>query len=292
MRCPRVFIRHLANSRVLIPSAKGGTAGFLQEPIAFWTQQPPGGSLADVNTQTAVPELPANVPVNSPVNLPDVGDLMSDSQPVQSASDGMSKSFVPRRVSRRARNTSNYLKDYLCWLDLQVLSLVRLWANRRPYLHYITGKKWNIWKVQWKQSYLTFLFAGNDLVLTTNTYCDFNAALIFSLMDEKWYKLCPKLKLNNRIYRNVSIFNTSTKISHSFQGFHRDIVNLLEFGVSCNTLLSSPKFAIGRPISIWELKQSGRKEWCKVQYLAIWYPIENLLYMYKLCLMTVRDTLF
>ena len=35
-------------------------------------------------------------------------------------------------------------------------------------------KIWNIWIVQWKHSYLTFLFAGNDLALTINRYCDFN----------------------------------------------------------------------------------------------------------------------
>ena len=35
--------------------------------------------------------------------------------------------------------------------------------------HCITSKKiWNIYIVQWKHSYLTFLFAGNDLALTIN----------------------------------------------------------------------------------------------------------------------------
>ena len=48
-------------------------------------------------------------------------------------------------------------------------------------------KIWNIWIVQWKHSYLTFLFAENDLALTINRFCDFNAALTFSLMDEKCY---------------------------------------------------------------------------------------------------------
>ena len=38
-------------------------------------------------------------------------------------------------------------------------------------------KIWNIWIVQWKHSYLTFLFTGNHLALTITRYCDFNAAL-------------------------------------------------------------------------------------------------------------------
>ena len=70
-----------------------------------------------MNAQTAVPELPANLPVNSPVNLPDVGNPMSDSQPVQTTSNGMSKLFIPRRVLSHARNTSNYL-DHYCSLHI------------------------------------------------------------------------------------------------------------------------------------------------------------------------------
>ena len=43
----------------------------------------PSVQLADVNTQTVVPELPVNLPLKSPVNLPDAGNPMSDSQPVR-----------------------------------------------------------------------------------------------------------------------------------------------------------------------------------------------------------------
>ena len=43
-------------------------------------------------------------------------------------------------------------------------------------IHY-RQKIWNILKAQWKQSYLTFRFAGDGLAPTTNEYCDFNATL-------------------------------------------------------------------------------------------------------------------
>ena len=57
---------------------------------------------AEVNTQSTVPELsidlpaqelPVNLPMNSPVNLPDTGDLMSGPHLVQSMSDCMTSSF-------------------------------------------------------------------------------------------------------------------------------------------------------------------------------------------------------
>ena len=35
----------------------------------------------------------------------------------------------------------------------------------------------NIWKVQWEDSYLKFLFAEYGFASTTNKYCGFNATL-------------------------------------------------------------------------------------------------------------------
>ena len=75
---------------------------------------------------------------------------------------------------------------------------------------YTTGKKYGIFgKHSTKKTYLTFWFAGNDLALTTNKYCDFNATFICSVMDEKLNFHCPTLKIYNRMFRNVSflIFN-------------------------------------------------------------------------------------
>ena len=43
----------------------------------------------------------------------------------------------------------------------------------------------------------------------TNTYCDFNATLTCSVMDEKYNLQCPKLNIYNGIYRNVSFHDMS-----------------------------------------------------------------------------------
>ena len=49
------------------------------------------------------------------------------------------------------------------------------------------------------------------------------------------------------IYRNESIFNTSINFPAGFQDFHHGIVNLLEFSVSSNNLLSSRKMCDRSP---------------------------------------------
>ena len=51
------------------------------------------------------------------------------------------------------------------------------------------------------------------------------------------------------------------------------------------------KYSTGHRITIWALKQNGRTMRLKVQYLAIWYHIENLLHLYKSCLQKFRETL-
>ena len=54
---------------------------------------------------------------------------------------------------------------------------------------------------------------------------------------------------------------------------------------------SSLLASIGRRTQNWALKQSGRNEWLKVQYIVIWYPIENLLHLYESCSRKLRETL-
>ena len=64
----------------------------------------------------------------------------------------------------------------------------------------------NIWNTQLQYSHLIFWFTGNGLAPNTNKYCDLNATLTCSVMDEKCNLQCPKLKTNYRMYRNVSLF--------------------------------------------------------------------------------------
>ena len=66
-------------------------------------------------------------------------------------------------------------------------------------LHY-QQKLWNIWKAQWRHSYLTFWFAWNDLALIPNKYCAFNTTLICSVMGEKCNLQCLEVKIHNKIY--------------------------------------------------------------------------------------------
>ena len=101
----------------------------------------------------------------------------------------------------------------------------------------------------------------------------------------------PKLKMHNRIYRIVSFFNTSPKIAHSLKDIHHYIVNLWQFCVRSKIRFwHDAKFSNGRDITIWALNQNDGTVWLKVQYLTIWYHIENLLHLYKSCLQKWRET--
>ena len=93
-------------------------------------------------------------------------------------------------------------------------------------VHTLPAKSLEYFEAQWKQSHLTFWFAGNGLAPTTTKYCHFNAFLMHSVRGEKYNLQCPKLKLHKIIYGDLSFFNTSHNISHSFQGIHHYIVNL------------------------------------------------------------------
>ena len=75
----------------------------------------------------------------------------------------------------------------------------------------------------------------------------------------KFNLICPKLRLHNRIYRNVSFVNALPKISHSVLDDYHYIVNLCEFWVwSIIRCCHHPKFATGRRITIGALKQNGK----------------------------------
>ena len=151
-------------------------------------------------------------------------------------------------------------------------------------------KIWNIWRAQWKHSLRTFWFAGNGLAPTTSKYCYFNATLTGDVMDENCNLQYPKLKLYNTIYRNMPYFDTWLKMTHNFQNIHHCIAHVWEFCMhSMIRYWHHAQCGIGRQISIWALKQNGRTVWLKVSYFVIWYHMENLLHLYKPCLLKLGE---
>ena len=93
-------------------------------------------------------------------------------------------------------------------------------------IHY-RKKLWNIWKAQWKHSYLTFWFDGHGLAPNTNkNYCYFNAILTCGVIGEN--AIC-----NVRIWLytmdGTGMYHYSPKISRNFQCIHHYIVNLWTF---------------------------------------------------------------
>ena len=90
--------------------------------------------------------------------------------------------------------------------------------------------------------------------------CYFDSRLKCSGVVDKWKCQCPNLRIYNRIYRNVSFFNSSTKLFHNFQGIYHYIVNLWTFCVySIIRYWHHAKFVTRCRITIWALKQNGRK---------------------------------
>ena len=79
-------------------------------------------------------------------------------------------------------------------------------------------------------------------------------------MDEKCNLQCRKLKIHNRIYRNYHLLSLHPKFFNNFQDIHHCIVNLRN--VCLCTIIRMwyhAKSAISRWITIWALKQNGRK---------------------------------
>ena len=47
-----------------------------------------------------------------------------------------------------------------------------------------------------------------------NKYCDFDATVMCGVKDDKCHLQCLKLKMHNRVCRNMSYFNTPRRIPH------------------------------------------------------------------------------
>ena len=94
---------------------------------------------------------------------------------------------------------------------------------------------WDIWKVQWKPSYVTIWFAGNGLAPTTNKHCDFIATLmcggtsgnftglagIVNAIVDKTANIC-----RSRVWQIVLIFITAIE-SYSITGGRETIKMLI-----------------------------------------------------------------
>ena len=111
----------------------------------------------------------------------------------------------------------------------------------------------------------------------TNIKTLMQLSCVVSVLDENCNLQCPKLKWHIRMYRTVSFWNTSLKIARA------SIIRLWIFGnfvcVQWCFIWHHTKFATGCRITIWALKQNSKMVWLKVQYLVIWYHIENLLHL-------------
>ena len=154
-------------------------------------------------------------------------------------------------------------KKYLSHLPLKLVG--------RAYLYTLPEKSMEYSKSTMKTPVFDISIGWKWLGINHKPVLRFNATLTCSVMDEKRNSQCPKLEIHNRMDRNVSFLNTSPKISHSFQCILHYMVNLWDF-CACSMIRywHHVKFASGRRIKIWALKQNGRKVWLKLQY-----PVKN-----------------
>ena len=103
---------------------------------------------------------------------------------------------------------------------------------------------------------------------------------------------CPKVKIHNKIFRNMSFLilflksPTTSKVSTIILRIYKKCV----YSVIHNW--HDANFTTVRRITILVLKQNGRKVLLKVQYLVIGCPKENLLHLYELYLLKFSTSLF
>ena len=111
-----------------------------------------------------------------------------------------------------------------------------------PDFPYTTSKKYGINDVFGKYSgntWIWLLICGNGLAPTTNKYCDFNATLMCSIMNENCNLQSSKSKIPNWMHKIVSFFYTLLKIPHNFYGNNHYVVNLWQFCVHYSDVIMS-----------------------------------------------------
>ena len=109
-----------------------------------------------------------------------------------------------------------------------------------------------------------------------------------SVVEQKRNLQCPKLKIHNRIDGNVSFINiskfiTTLRVSIIMLWWYGNCVCIQLFvtGIMQNFLPVTCR------ITIWAPQQNGRTISLTVPYLVIVYTDENLLQLYKSCLVQV-----
>ena len=101
-------------------------------------------------------------------------------------------------------------------------------------------------------------------------------------------KRVPEFAGNSFEPTKTSIVTPTCSGMDNFQHIYHYIVNVwINYSVIFTGIA---KIATGRWMTIRELKQNNIKVSLKVQYLALWYPFENLLYLYQSCLPNLRET--
>ena len=115
---------------------------------------------------------------------------------------------------------------------------------------------------------------------------DCDAISMCSVISIKCNLQCPKFKIQNRIYKIFSIRRPK------YPTFRISIITLWidwkYFACSIIHYWNDAKCSTGGRIAIWALQQNDRMVWCKVQYLVIWYHIENRFHFYKSCLLILK----
>ena len=143
---------------------------------------------------------------------------------------------------------------------------------------YTIGKIWNIWKAQREHSYLTCWFARNGFAPATNKYCDFNVNFMCRVMVEKCNLQCPKWRIHNRMYRNVTVIILRLHFSHNnFSPVHCE-----SMGICVCTIISylpHAKFAIGHWITIWNQMAERCDSWCSILPFGILAKICSFVYI-------------
>ena len=115
-----------------------------------------------------------------------------------------------------------------------------------------------------------------DILICKASITYLNTVLMCSVMGQICNLQCPKLKISNRIYSNLSFPDISLTISHNFQDIPHHIMNILIFcAQSIIRYWNYSKLSTGRRITILALKQMAER--CRILPFVILAKIRFIL---------------